>query len=404
MTTTCGPLDGLIVVALEQAVAAPFASRQLADLGARVIKVERPDGGDFARGYDTTVNGLSSHFVWLNAGKESVVADLKAADGRKLLDRLLQHADVFIQNLSPRAARTLGVSARQLTARNPRLVACDISGYGSGGPYEERKAYDLLIQSETGLVAITGTPGTPSKVGISIGDIAAGMYAYSGILSALHQRHRTGRGAALEVSMLEALGEWMGYAYLYNRYGGTQPARAGASHATIAPYGPVRTGGGQAVTFGLQNEREWAVFCSEVLRRPDLANDPRFGSNAHRVEHRSALDRIVGGVFGELDLSEAVGRLERAGIAYAQQRSLDEFVAHPQLAARERWRTAQTPAGPVEVLKPAVTADWPTPSGPVPALGEHTDDVRAWLDALEGPSPERFDPRGDHDAEEGVQV
>jgi itaconate CoA-transferase len=383
MTLSSGPLDGLVVVALEQAVAAPFASRQLADLGARTIKVERPGGGDFARGYDAKVHGLASHFVWLNTGKESVVADLKTAEGRALLDRLLVHADVFIQNLSPRAARSLGVSARRLTERHSRLIACDISGYGSGGPYEERKAYDLLIQSEAGLVAVTGTPQTPAKVGISIADIAAGMYAYSGILSALHQRHRTGLGTALEVSMLEALGEWMGYAYLYSGYGGTQPARAGASHATIAPYGPVRTLGGQTVMFGLQNEREWAVFCGEVLRRADLAQDSRFGGNAQRVKHREELDRIVADVFAELELDEAVGRLESAGIAYAQQRSLAEFVAHPQLKARDRWRTAQTSAGPVEVLKPAVTADWPSPSGSVPVLGEHTEDVLAWLDGLE---------------------
>jgi crotonobetainyl-CoA:carnitine CoA-transferase CaiB-like acyl-CoA transferase len=383
MPLTNGPLDGLVVVALEQAVAAPFASRQLADLGARAIKIERPDGGDFARGYDTTVNGLASHFVWLNTGKESVVADLKTAEGRALLDRLLARADVFIQNLSPRSARSLGVSARQLTADHPRLIACDISGYGSGGPYEQRKAYDLLIQSEAGLVAVTGTPDVPSKVGISIADIAAGMYAYSGILSALHQRHRTGLGAALEVSMLEALGEWMGYAYLYSRYGGTQPARAGASHSTIAPYGPVGTRGGQAVTFGLQNEREWAAFCGKVLRRAGLAEDPRFGSNAKRVEHRHELDGIIEAAFAELDLAEAVGRLESAGIAYGQQRSVEDFVAHPQLAARDRWRCAETPAGPVQVLKPAVTADWQAPSGSVPSLGEHTEAVIAWLDATE---------------------
>ncbi|GAB3976591.1 CaiB/BaiF CoA-transferase family protein [Actinoallomurus acanthiterrae] len=401
MTFTPGPLDGLVVVALEQAVAAPFASRQLADLGARVIKIERPDSGDFARGYDTTVNGLASHFVWLNTGKESVTADLKTADGRALLDRLLEQADVFIQNLSPRAARALGVSARQLTARHPQLVACDVSGYGNGGPYEERKAYDLLIQSETGLVAITGTSATPSKVGVSIADIAAGMYAYSGILSALHQRHRTGRGAALEVSMLEALGEWMGYAYLYSRYGGTQPSRAGASHATIAPYGPVATRGGQAVVFGVQNEREWAVFCRDVLQRPDLAEDPRFGGNGHRVEHREELDQVIAEIFADLDLPEAVDRLAGAEIAYAQQRSLSQFVAHPQLLARDRWRVAQTPVGPVEVLKPAVTADWPTPSGAVPGLGEHTDDVLAWLDAVETAGSEQ--PAGfDNNAEEGV--
>ena len=381
------PLDGLVVVALEQAVAAPFASRQLADLGARVIKVERPDGGDFARGYDRTVNGLASHFVWLNAGKESLVANLKSPDGRKVLDRLLDRADVCVQNLSPRAARALGVSAEQLTARFPHLIACDISGYGKGGPYDERKAYDLLIQSEAGLLGITGTPDVPSKVGISIADIAAGMYAYSGILSALYSRHQTGRGQALEVSMLEALGEWMGYAYLYSRYGGVDPPRSGASHAAIAPYGPVATAGGQTIIFGLQNEREWALFCSKVLQRPELADDPRFVSNADRVAHRSELDELVDEVFSGLPLTDAVDRLELAGIAYAQQRSLPEFIAHPQLAARSRWRTVQTATGPVELLSPPVTADWPAPGGAVPRLGEHTDQIHAWLE-------QDFEPRG----------
>ncbi len=399
MTAPNAPLHGLVVVALEQAVAAPFASRQLADLGARVIKVERPEGGDFARGYDRTVNGLASHFVWLNAGKESVTADLKTADGRRLLERLLASADVFIQNLSPRAARALELSAHQVTARHRSLVACDISGYGHGGPYETRKAYDLLIQAETGLLDITGSTATPSKVGISIADIAAGMYAYSGILSALHQRHRTGQGQALEVSMLEALGEWMGYPYLYSRYGGRQPDRSGASHATIAPYGPVMTRSGQPILIGVQNEREWSMFCSEVLRRPEVSEDHRFATNADRVEHRAELDRLVAATFSELDISEAVDRLESAGIAHAQQRTLDEFVSHPQLAARGRWRTTQTPVGPVELLKPVVTADWPTVSGSVPRLGEHTDKVHAWLDGRHSEPGQLFEPEADQEKE-----
>ncbi len=374
-----GPLAGLLVVGIEQAVAAPFATRQLADLGARVIKIERPGGGDFARGYDRTVHGaLSSHFVWLNRGKESVEADLRSDGGRALLDALLARADVVVQNLAPGAARRLGVTAAQLLERFPQLVACDVSGYGADGPYSERKAYDLLIQCEAGLVSVTGTPAEPVKAGISVADIAAGMYAFSGVLAALRQRDRTGEGQALEVSMLEALGEWMGYPYHY-AMGGSEPPRAGASHSTIAPYGPVTTGSGEVVNVGLQNEREWAAFCAVVLRRPELADDPRFAGNAARVAHRAELDALVAGVFAGLDLAQAQDRLDTAGIAWARQRTMREFTGHPQLAARDRWRDVETEAGPVRALVPPVTAGWPAPMGAVPAAGQHTAEVLAWL-------------------------
>jgi crotonobetainyl-CoA:carnitine CoA-transferase CaiB-like acyl-CoA transferase len=367
------------VVAIEQAVAAPFATRQLADLGARVIKVERPDGGDFARGYDRAVHGLASHFVWLNRGKESVELDLKADRGRAALAELVARADVVVQNLAPAAAERLGVTASALTAQHPRLVACDISGYGVGGPYSDRKAYDLLIQGEAGLLAITGTPDEPVKVGISIADIAAGMYAYAGVLSALLERGSTGRGRALEVSMLEALGEWMGYPYFYSRYGGVDPPRAGASHATIAPYGPVSTADGDTLVLGLQNEREWADFCREVLQLPHLAADPRFAGNSARVAHRDVLTGVVAAVFAQLSIAEAERRLDDAGIAHARQRTVAEFAEHPQLAARGRWREVDTPAGPVAALLPPVTTGWEVPMRPVPAHGEHTAEVLAWL-------------------------
>ena len=371
------PLAGVVVVALEQAVAAPFATRQLADLGARVIKIERPEG-DFARGFDRTVHGMSSHFVWLNRGKESIVVDLK--QDREILNALLDRADVFVQNLSPAAAARQGVSARQVTDGRPRLIACDVSGYGPGGPYAERKAYDLLIQSEAGLVSITGTDQTPVKAGISIADIAAGMYAYSGILTALYQRRVTGRGQALEVSMLEALGEWMGYPYLYARYGGAEPPRAGASHATIAPYGPVRTGSGETVVIGLQNDREWPVFCVRVLRDPRLREDARFADNTARVANRKALDELIGAAFAARSYAEITHELDEAGIAYASQRTMAGFATHPQLAARQRWRTVATPGGDVEALLPPVTSDtWDPRMGPVPALGEHTEAIREWL-------------------------
>ena len=375
------PLHGIVVVAVEQAVAAPFATRQLADLGATVIKVERRGDGDFARGYDHTVNGLASHFVWLNRNKLSIELDFKDTEDGAVLGQLIDRADVFIQNLAPAAAERAGLLAAQLCATRPRLVACDVSGYGPGGPYSHRKAYDLLIQCETGLVSVTGTEKYPSKVGISIADISAGMYAYSGILTALLQREQTGRGQPLEVTMLEALGEWMGYADLYARYGGTAPRRAGASHATIAPYGPFPTRTGQTVNLGLQNEREWKSFCANVLRQPELSTDPRFISNAERVRNVAELNAIIAITLATLDLQEVETRLSDASIAYAQQRTMAEFASHPQLRARNRWANIDTPTGPIEVLRPPVNGDYEVVMGPIPGLGEHSESIRRWLDA-----------------------
>jgi crotonobetainyl-CoA:carnitine CoA-transferase CaiB-like acyl-CoA transferase len=374
------PLTGIVVVAVEQAVAAPLATRHLADLGARVIKVERPGTGDFARGYDGTVHGLSSHFVWLNQGKQSIELDIGSPEGREVLDALVARADVVVQNLAPATARKHGLAAELLVQRHPRLVACDVSGYGPGGPYSDRKAYDLLIQCETGLVSITGTPEGPAKAGISVADIAAGMYAFAGILSALFQRERTGAGQAIEVSMLEALGEWMGYPYFYSRYGGADPPRSGASHATIAPYGPVTTATGEVVNIGLQNEREWPAFCRIVLCRPDLAEDARFAGNAARVRHRPELDAAIAEVFGALTIEDAETRLADAGIAYARQRTIGEFVAHPQLAARGRWQPVDTEAGQVlGLLPPLLRGTTDARPRRVPSVGEHTGEVLAWL-------------------------
>jgi itaconate CoA-transferase len=366
------PLEGITVVSLEQAVAAPFATRQLADLGARVIKVERPGVGDFARGYDTTVNGLASHFVWLNRSKESLTLNLKHPRAREILERLLSEADVFVQNLAPGAAARLGLGAEELREKHPRLIHCGISGYGEGGPYTQKKAYDLLVQCEAGLVAVTGTEETPSKVGISAADIAAGMYAYSGILTALYHRERTGEGATLEVSMLEALGEWMGFPAYFTAYGGKQPPRTGASHAAIAPYGPFECDDG-VVFLGLQNEREWEKFCQVVLERPAMANDPRFDTNSKRVENGEDLNEAIEGAFKNLSTDEAISRLEEAGIANARMRTVQEFVDHPQLEARDRWREVDSPVGPLRALLPPVTTpDYEAAMRPIPAVGEHT--------------------------------
>jgi itaconate CoA-transferase len=371
------PLDGLLVVALEQAVAAPFATRQLADLGARVIKIERPGGGDFARGYDRTVLGQSSHFVWLNRGKESVQLDLAAEAGRTALAALLGRADVFVQNLAPGAAARLGLAAEELAARHPRLVCCSISGYGADGPYRGKKAYDLLVQCEAGLLSVTGTPASPSKAGIAAADIAAGMYAYSGILTALYERERTGRGGCLEVSMLEALGEWMGYPYYFSAYGGQPPPRTGARHASISPYGPYAVRGGQ-VFLGVQNEREWAVLCERVLGRPELTADPRFAANPDRVAHDAELTAIIEAALVGLGPDAVMALLDQAGIANARLRTLAEFAAHPQLAARDRWREVETPSGPVRALLPPVTVPGREPAmGAVPAPGQHTAAVLA---------------------------
>lgn len=370
------PLDGVTVVSVEQAIAAPFASRQLADLGARVIKIERPGVGDFARSYDATVNGLASHFVWTNRSKESLTLDLKAPEGADVLRRLIARADVFIHNLAPGAMTRLGFSVSTLRETHPRLVICEISGYGASGPYRDKKAYDLLVQSEAGLVSITGTPDTPSKVGISVADIAAGMYAFSSILAALLRRASTGTGALLDISMFDALAEWMGYAAYYTGYGGAPLPRTGARHAAIAPYGPYTAGDGHIVYLGLQNEREWGRFCADVLGRPDLESDPRFSSNAGRVEHHDALEAIITEAFSSLTAPQVVARLDAAQIANARMNTVAEFLEHPQLAARGKWRLVDSPVGPVRALVPPFGFDDAEPRmGAIPSLGEHTDAI-----------------------------
>jgi itaconate CoA-transferase len=368
------PLAGITVVALEQAVAAPFATRQLADLGARVIKIERPDGGDFARHYDATVKGLSSYFVWLNRSKQSLTLDLKRPEGARVMAQLLERADVFVQNLAPGAAERLDIAPAALRRRYPRLIVCTVSGYGADGPFASKKAYDLLVQGEVGLVSITGSETEPAKAGISVADVAAGMYAYSGILTALLARHATGAGTALDVSLFDALGEWMSHAAYYTGYGGTPPARTGADHASIAPYGPIRAADGARILIGVQNDREWRRFCSEVLGWPEMAVDPRFRTNTLRVKNRQALHIAIESTLGSLAAAEIAGRLEAAGIASARINSMGEYLEHPQLAERDVWREIGSPAGPLRALVPPARLEGIEPTmGSVPSLGEHTD-------------------------------
>jgi itaconate CoA-transferase len=374
------PLDGITVIAFEQAVAAPFATRQLADLGARVIKIERPKVGDFARDYDATVKGMSSHFVWLNRSKESLTLDLKQSRATQILERLLERADAVVQNLAPGAARRLGLGAELLLPKYPRLIVCDISGYGDNGPYGSRKAYDLLVQAEAGVLSVTGTADMPSKVGISVADIAAGMYAYSGILAALYQREKSGKGTCIEVTLLEALAEWMGYPLYYTHFGGTAPARTGPDHATIVPYGRYQTGDGKSIMLGLQNEREWTIFCEKVLRQPNLARDPRYDSNSKRAAHRSEINALIAEVFARFTAEQLVERLDAAGIANARMNMPDEVWEHPQLKARDRWRQMGSPVGPLTTLLPPVTMpDFEARIDAVPALGEHTERILSEL-------------------------
>lgn len=367
------PLDGITVISLEHAVAAPFCTRQLADLGARVIKVERPGSGDFARAYDTRVRGQSSHFVWINRSKESLTLDLKRPQAMAVLRELLSSADVLVQNLAPGAAARMGLGQDALRADYPRLIACDISGYGEDGPYRDKKAYDLLIQSEAGLLSITGTPDEPSKAGNSAADIAAGMYAFTSILSALLLRERTGEGSHIDVSMLESLVEWMGYPMYYAFDGAPPPPRTAASHASIYPYGPFKTGDGETVMLGLQNEREWKSFCELVLQQPELTADERFDANAKRNQNRAELEAIILQTFAGLSAAEVVHRLDMAQIANARMNDMAGVWAHPQLQARERWHTVQTPAGPVPALLPPGRSNRFTPRmDAVPTVGEHT--------------------------------
>jgi itaconate CoA-transferase len=370
------PLDDITVLALEQAVAAPLATRHLADLGARVIKIERPGTGDFARSYDTTVRGMSSHFVWLNRSKESLTLDVKQPESRQVLEPLLSRADVFVQNLAPGAAERLGLSSVELRERYSRLIVCNISGYGASGPYRDKKAYDLLIQSEAGLLSITGTEDEPSKAGISVADIAGGMYAYSAILTALLMRQRTGQGTTINVSLFEALSEWMGFPAYFTRYGGKAPARTGASHAAIAPYGPFQSRDRKPVFLSIQNEREWDRFCRIVLERSELATDPRFNSAPSRVAHRAELHAAIVDVFRSVDAAAIIERLEKAQIANARMNTMQEFLDHPQLAARNRWRDIDSPVGNLSALIPPADIESVEPVlGPIPEVGQHTDPI-----------------------------
>ncbi|UPQ84328.1 CoA transferase [Pseudomonas knackmussii] len=370
------PLDGITVVSLEHAIAAPFCTRQLADLGARVIKIERPGSGDFARGYDERVDGLASHFVWTNRSKESLTLDVKQQRAGEVLDQLLGKADVLVQNLAPGAAARMGLSFEALHARFPRLIVCDISGYGEGGPYEQKKAYDLLIQSEGGFLSVTGGPGETemAKAGCSIADIAAGMYAYTGVLSALMLRDKTGEGSRVDVSMLESLVEWMGYPMYYAYEGAPPPPRAGAAHATIYPYGPFPTGGGGTVMLGLQNEREWLLFCEKVLFQPALSSDERFSSNSQRSENREALRAIIVETFASLSADDVIERLDAATIANAHVNDMAGVWGHPQLKARQRWSEVGSPAGQLPaLLPPGRNSAFAPRMDPIPALGQHTD-------------------------------
>ncbi len=381
------PLEGITVITLEHAIAAPFCTRQLADLGARVIKIERPGSGDFARAYDERVHGLASHFVWTNRSKESLTLDIKHADADPVLEQLLQQADVLVQNLAPGAAARLGLSFEALHEHFPGLIVCDISGYGSNGPYRDKKAYDLLIQSESGFLSVSGTPDEPAKAGCSIADIAAGMYAYTNIMAALIKRGKTGLGSHIDISMLESMAEWMSYPLYYAFDGAPPPARNGAAHSTIYPYGPFMAGDGKTVMLGLQNEREWQVFCNQVLIQPELTDDPRFISNSNRSANRKELAAIIEAAFSKLTAQAAISRLETAKIANAQMNTMADLWQHPQLQARQRWVDIDTPAGVIPALLPPgiATADSAN-MGAVPDLGQHTDAILSEM----GYSPERI--------------
>ncbi len=378
------PLEGITVVALEHVIAAPFATRQLADLGARVIKIERTGSGDQARGYDRRARGLSSHFVWTNRGKESLTLDLKQPAAMQVMQRLVARADVLVQNLAPGAAARMGLGHERLKRQHPRLIVCDISGYGDDparpGPMRDKKAYDLLIQSEAGFLSVTGTPESPAKAGASIADIAAGMHAYSSILAAIIQRGRTGQGCRIDVSMLEAMAEWMSFPLYYALDGAEPPPRAGAAHATIYPYGPFATGDGRTVMLGLQNEREWQQFCEHVLLQPALARDPRFDSNPRRVASRETLRALIDEVFRTLDSAQVIARLEAAQIANARLNGMAEVWAHEQLRARGRFTEVGSPAGPLPALRPpALPDDFEPVMGDIPAVGAHTEAILAEL-------------------------
>ncbi len=369
------PLSGITVIALEQAVAAPFCSRQLADLGARVIKIERPKVGDFARDYDQSVKGQSAYFVWLNRSKESLTLDVKHPEAKNILAKLISGADVFLQNLAPGAAKRLGLGADELRKKHPRLIVCDVSGYGTIGPYSKKKAYDLLVQGEAGVLSLTGTPESPVKVGISITDIGTGLHAYSAILAALYTRERTGEGAHIDLTMFETMAEWMGHPLYYTQYSGKAPRRSGPDHATIVPYGRFRTKDGD-VLFGIQNEREWANFCEKVLGRPELAKDARYDNNSKRTAARAEVVGVIEQTFAPWTSAEVVAKLDAADIANSRLNTPGEVWDHPQLQARKRWREVDTPAGPIPALLPAATFEsFEARMDPVPGIGAHTDAI-----------------------------
>lgn len=366
-------LDGVMVVSIEQAVAAPYASSRLADSGARVIKIERPDG-DFARGYDRAAKNQSAYFVWLNRGKQSIALDIKDPDDVALLRRLIAKADVFIQNLAPGAAERAGVGSATLRRKHPRLITCDISGYGDSGPYRDMRAYDLLVQAESGLCEVTGTPDGPGRVGVSVCDIACGMAAHAAILEALYHRERTGKGRAINSSLFAGMADWMNVPYLQQVYGGAAPERAGLHHPSIAPYGAYRTGDGNQVVLAIQNQREWRRLCAEVLEKPGLADHPDYHENVARVDNRPALDREIDAVFSGLTRDALVARLQAAKIAYGAVNNVADLAAHPQLQKVE----IETPEGPLVMIAPPARIDDTDPElGPLPALDEHGADIRA---------------------------
>ena len=379
-TSPRGPLSGIRVVALEQAVAGPLCTRHLADLGADVIKIERPEGGDFARRYDTAVKGESSYFIWLNRNKRSLTLNVKHEAASDILHRLLSNADVFVQNFGPGAIDRLGLSAANLRERYPRLVICSISGYGTGGPYEQRKAFDLLLQGETGVIATTGTDDAPAKLGISVGDIGAGVYGAMNVLAALFERSQTGQGKIVETSLFDALAEWMGYPALYNLYGGTPPARAGTRHATVVPYGSYRCGDGQLVLFAVQTDQQWANFCAIVCEHPEWERDPRFDTSAHRRINRNELETMIEASFEAFTRAEVTERLERADVPYGDLNEISQFLEHPQLTGRDRWREVDSPVGPLKaILPPFIMEGFEPRMDPIPSVGAHTDEVLAEL-------------------------
>jgi crotonobetainyl-CoA:carnitine CoA-transferase CaiB-like acyl-CoA transferase len=376
------PLDGVLVVALEQAVAVPFATRQLADLGARVVKIERPGTGDFARDYDRTVAGQASYFVWLNRGKQSIELDIKDPDDRRVLDALVDEADVFVSNLGPGAVERLGLDAQTVRGRRPELVHCTVSGYGTEGPYQAKKAYDLLVQCETGVLSVTGSPDAPAKTGMSVADIAAGMYTYTGVLTALYQRLRTGEGATLHVAMIDALAEWMTQPALFAAYSKEPPRRTGARHPSIAPYGPFTCGDGRDVFLAVQNDREWAALCEGLLERPELATAPAFRHNTDRVANRAELERLIADRVGSMTADDVTDVLEHSGIANARMRSAAELLTHPQMVARNRWHDIEIPGGRARAMLPPVSFEGDEPTlGSVPRLGQHNDQIRRELAA-----------------------